>query len=279
MDKAWSSKAAGVVIALGVIGLTVVGAIDSNHAAAAARTNALRVTATASALGHLRATATARREATQTAVALATLEPQETTAARVEATRGAVATATAGPRATLAAQSAQATRYALQLRQEAHATQIAANAYATAVAVHVRQTAVAADAYATAYTLHVEQTEAAQPTDDTYAEVDSHPELYWHDLVQWTCNVYKFLSADSGGNDHMECWEYTGTYQCDTGDGSIDVVIPWTIDDSSIVTDDDVTVYGQIDQPMTGTNAYGGTITTPSIYAKSITNLGKDPNC
>jgi hypothetical protein len=109
--------------------------------------------------------------------------------------------------------------------------------------------------------------------------VNDHPDLYFGDLVQWTCNIYKFLGDDpNGGGVDIACWEYTGTYDGVTGDGSLNVLAPYSIDTSQMHSGDDIQVYGTVGSPFQGTNAYGGTITDPQVDAKSITDLGHDPN-
>lgn len=37
-------------------------------------------------------------------------------------------------------------------------------------------------------------------------------------------------------------------------------------------------MYGKVEQPLQGTNAFGGVFTSPETNAQQITDLGHDPN-
>jgi hypothetical protein len=114
----------------------------------------------------------------------------------------------------------------------------------------------------------------AAPTGDTYADVNDHPGSYQGDRVQWTCNIYKFLD-----NNTIACWEYTGTYDGGTGDGSLALdTSSSNVDINSLHSGDDIRVLGTVQQPFQGTNGFGASVTSPGLSVKSIQDLGHDPN-
>lgn len=231
---------------------------DRDHRAQVAAVAAAAVTR-----AHATSTAIAVAQATRVvtmAIATKTAAAKATTIAVVAHRARVLAQRTAAPRETATA-SARAKAKAIadtNARAQAHAT---AAARATAAA----QAQAAANAQATS---------AAQPSGDTYADVNDHPDAHQGDIVQWTCNVYKFLDQQTLG-----CWEYTGTYTGGTGDGSIILDFSGgTADASSVKSGDDVRIYGTVEQPAQGTNAFGGQVTSPQIAVKSIADLGHDAN-
>lgn len=236
-------------------------AIQAQHVAAT-RTAVARVTATAHVVAHTTAVAKARARA----IAQATAAPKET--ATATARKKAAAIARAHAHATyqvlaVARAHAQATRQARVVAAHAQATQ---QAQAAAASVQATQQAQAAAASAQA-------TQAAQPVADTYTQVNDHPGLYKGNYIQWTCNIYGFLDSHTIG-----CDEYTGTFD-GSGDGPIILDTSNShVDTNYMNTGDDVSVYGRVEDPAQGTNAFGGTVTSPQIAVISITDLGHDAN-
>jgi hypothetical protein len=112
----------------------------------------------------------------------------------------------------------------------------------------------------------------------TYADVNDHPDLHQGEKVVWTCNIAKFLGDDpnDAANTDIGCWVYRGTYDGGTGDGEIVLNVPPTIDTSTMHSGDDVQVYGTVDQPMQGTNAFGATLTYPQVDVAYLVDLGHD---
>lgn len=209
--------------------------------------------------------ARARRTAVVRAHALATAETKRTAIARIKRAIAARAMATAR-----AIQRARA-----QAAARAHATAVTLqriHMQATAQAVaqaHAQQTAQSAAA----------ATAAVQPSGDTYADVNDHPDLHQGEYIEWTCNIAKFLGDDPNapGNTDIGCLEFTGTFD-GSGDGEIILNVPATVDTDTMHSGDDLRVYGKVEQPWEGQNGFGATMTWPQIDVKSLTDLGRDPN-
>jgi len=113
---------------------------------------------------------------------------------------------------------------------------------------------------------------------DTYPMVRDHPDLYQGDLVSWKCVIANFLGSDGSGNSVVGCWEYLGVYQGDTGEGAVILLVPPSINTNSMLSGDDVTVEGTVDQPYQGTNGFGATLTLPQLDVTSMQDTGHDPN-
>lgn len=232
---------------------------------------AVHATATGGAVAHVTEVA-AQAVAQQTGVARA--HAQATHAAKVQKTQVVLMkTATArklvAARARAKVQAIVAARARVVAQQHAQATaqaQVQVRAQAQLAAQQHAQATAQAQVQAAA-----QETQAAQPTNDTYADVNDHPQSHKDEYIQWTCNIYKFLDQNTVG-----CWEYTGTFS-GTGDGGI-ILDTTIVDVSQMHTGDDVKVYGQVADPVQGTNSFGGQITSPQILVKSITDLGHDPN-
>ncbi len=108
---------------------------------------------------------------------------------------------------------------------------------------------------------------------DTYADVNDHPDAHGGDKVVWTCRINKFLPASTGTLDSdVTCQEFAGNWD-GSGDGEIELGVPWTIDVTSMHTGDFLKVYGVVDQPMQGTNGFGATITEPRIVPTYLMDL------
>ena len=174
---------------------------------------------TAEANAHATATALVRVHATGTVRAVAAAHATDTAVvrARARSTAQAIAQKTSAPRETATAAS-QGTAQAIAR----------ANSQATSQA-RAQQASSAA-------------TQAAQPSADTYADVNDHPDLHQGDLVQWTCNIAKFLGPDPNTSVNIDvgCWEYVGTYNGGVGDGEIILNVPPSVDTSSMHSGDDV---------------------------------------
>lgn len=102
---------------------------------------------------------------------------------------------------------------------------------------------------------------AMNATKDSYADVRDHPDLYAGNEVVWTCQINKFLGADP--NDTTSTDVTCGGF----GDAISEavLVVPFSIDTSSLHAGDTVTAYGTVAQPFQGTNGFGATITEPQI--------------
>jgi hypothetical protein len=215
-----------------------------------------------------------------TLLATAILPSQTPEERRAQAQTQATAQAHAQATQTVEAARARPTQTALARAQATASGRAHARALATAQAqAHAAATtpAVAAQDARPTSTPSAAQWEQ-QASQDTYADVNDHPDLHQGDKIVWTCNIAKFLGGDPNDsvNTDIGCWEYRGTYDGGTGEGEIVLNVPPTIDTSAMHSGDDVKGYGTVDPPIQGTNAFGATLTDPQIDVTYLVDLGHD---
>jgi hypothetical protein len=127
-------------------------------------------------------------------------------------------------------------------------------------------------------TMTIEQWDS-QVTNDTYFDVARYPERYLGQAITWTCNLANFFGDDSGdGRNNMGCWEYTGQYDGDIGDGEIILSLPGSLQTGGWNVGDDVVVRGTIATPYDGVHPIRRAYAGPVIDVWSVFDKGHDPN-
>jgi len=111
---------------------------------------------------------------------------------------------------------------------------------------------------------------AADATNDTYRDVNDHPDAHMGDKVVWTCKIAKFLGQDSNdaSSSDIGCTVDLGNY--DTQE--VILKVPASIDTSAMHSDDQVKVYGTVDQPMQGKTLMGVDATWTQVDAVYLTD-------
>jgi len=108
---------------------------------------------------------------------------------------------------------------------------------------------------------------------DTYADVRDHPDLHQNDKVVWRCTINKFLGADP--NDSTATDVTCGGFGDALSEAAL--VVPFSVDTSSMHAGDTVTVYGTVAQPFQGTNGFGAQITEPQVDAVYLADASMTP--
>jgi len=108
---------------------------------------------------------------------------------------------------------------------------------------------------------------------DTYADVRDHPDLHQNDKVVWRCTINKFLGADP--NDSTATDVTCGGFADALSEAAL--VVPFSIDTSSMHAGDTVTVYGTVAQQFQGTNGFGAQITEPQVDAVYLVDASMTP--
>jgi hypothetical protein len=118
----------------------------------------------------------------------------------------------------------------------------------------------------------------AGASNDTYADVVARPGQTYGDYITWTCNLANSFGQDTpDGKTNIGCWEYTGTYQGDNGDGEIILSIPSSIDTGSMRIGDRMVVRGTVGHPYVHTRRRAAD-SGPTVDVVFLTDQGHDNN-